>query len=129
MGCELLPAPADALRRVVGQGATMAELLGVGNGMDQLRQARQALPLEQPRDGKPGKIHPTQKPVQLYKWLFQTFAEPGQRVLDTHLGSGSIAIAAHYAGIRLTACEIDADYYAAAVERVERETRQLSLFQ
>ena len=71
-----------------------------------------------------GHIHPTQKPVQLYRWLFQTFVEPGQRVLDTHLGSGSHAIAAHYAGIHLTACEIDPDYFAAASERIARETMQ-----
>jgi site-specific DNA-methyltransferase (adenine-specific) len=72
------------------------------------------------------KIHPTQKPVQLYKWLLANFAKPGQRVLDTHLGSGSHAIAAHYYGVHLTACEIDADYYAAAIARVERETAQLT---
>ena len=75
------------------------------------------------------RIHPTQKPVDLYKWTLANYAKPGMRVLDTHLGSGSIAIACHYAGMHLTACEIDADYYAAAVERVERETQQLSLFQ
>ena len=74
-------------------------------------------------------IHPTQKPVALYRWLLEKYAEPGQRILDTHLGSGSHAIACHYFGAHLTACEIDADYYAAAVERVERETQQLSLFQ
>ena len=70
------------------------------------------------------RIHPTQKPVQLYKWIFATFAEPGQRILDTHLGSGSHAIAAHYAGVHLTACEIDPDYFAAAQERIARETMQ-----
>ena len=75
------------------------------------------------------RIHPTQKPVALYRWLLANYAKPGQRILDTHLGSGSHAIAAHYFGAHLTACEIDADYYAAAVERVERETQQLSLFQ
>jgi site-specific DNA-methyltransferase (adenine-specific) len=73
-----------------------------------------------------GKIHPTQKPVALYKWLFMKYAEKGMRVLDTHLGSGSIAIAAHYAGIHLTASELDEDYFAAACERIERETAQLS---
>jgi len=77
---------------------------------------------------KETRIHPTQKPVALYKWLLAKYAAPGMRILDTHLGSGSIAIACHYAGIHLTACEIDADYYAAAVARIERETRQLSLF-
>lgn len=74
------------------------------------------------------RIHPTQKPVQLYKWLLANYAKPGQRVLDTHLGSGSIAIAAHYAGIHLTACEIDADYYEAAKARIARETSQTELF-
>ena len=77
---------------------------------------------------KEERIHPTQKPVALYRWLLENYAAPGQRVLDTHLGSGSHAIAAHYFGAHLTACEIDADYYAAAVERIQRETRQLSLF-
>ena len=74
------------------------------------------------------KIHPTQKPVKLYKWLLANYAQPGQRVLDTHMGSGSIAIAATYAGIHLTACEIDPDYFAAACRRIERETRQVDMF-
>lgn len=74
------------------------------------------------------KIHPTQKPVALYRWLLERYAKPGQRILDTHLGSGSHAIACHYAGMHLTACEIDADYFAAAQERIARETRQTTLF-
>jgi len=74
------------------------------------------------------RIHPTQKPVKLYDWLLANYAKPGQRVLDTHMGSGSIAIAAHYAGVHLVACEIDADYYAAAMARIERETRQADFF-
>ena len=74
------------------------------------------------------RIHPTQKPVKLYSWLLATYAKPGQRVLDTHLGSGSHAIAAHYAGIHLTACEIDPDYFHAAKARIERETRQTEIF-
>ena len=74
------------------------------------------------------RIHPTQKPVALYKWLFANYAKPGMRVLDTHLGSGSIAIAAHYAGIHLTACEIDPDYFEAAKARISRETSQTELF-
>ena len=75
-----------------------------------------------------GRIHPTQKPVELYAWLLANFAEPGQRILYTHLGSGSHAIAAHYFGAHLTACEIDADYYAAAMARIKRETAQTTLF-
>ena len=73
-------------------------------------------------DEKP--IHPTQKPVKLYKWLLAKYAQPGQRILDTHLGSGSHAIAAHYFGAHLTACEINADYFAAATARIQRETAQ-----
>jgi site-specific DNA-methyltransferase (adenine-specific) len=69
-------------------------------------------------------IHPTQKPVGLYSRLLQDYAAPGMKVLDTHLGSGSSVIAAHYAGIHLTACEIDPEYFAAATARIERETMQ-----
>ena len=75
------------------------------------------------------KIHPTQKPVGLYQRLLLEYAEPGQRILDTHMGSGSIAIACHYFGAYLTATEIDEDYFKAACERIENETRQMDLFQ
>lgn len=81
-----------------------------------------------PQNADADRIHPTQKPVRLYKWLFAKFAQPGQRVLDTHMGSGSIAIAAHYAGIHLTAVEIDPDYFHAAKARIARETSQAELF-
>jgi site-specific DNA-methyltransferase (adenine-specific) len=74
------------------------------------------------------RIHPTQKPVALYRWLLERYAKPGQRILDTHLGSGSHAIAAHYFGAHLTACEIDPDYFMAAMERIKRETAQTTLF-
>jgi len=73
---------------------------------------------------KEERIHPTQKPVALYRWLLSNYAKSGQRILDTHLGSGSHAIAAHYAGVHLTACEIDEEYFAEACARIERETRQ-----
>jgi site-specific DNA-methyltransferase (adenine-specific) len=73
-----------------------------------------------------GKIHPTQKPVALYRWILANYAKEGMKILDTHLGSGSHAIACHYAKMHLTACELDPDYYAAACERIERETRQLT---
>lgn len=75
-----------------------------------------------------GTIHPTQKPVALYRWLLANYAKAGDKILDTHLGSGSSAIACHYAGHHLTACELDADYYKAACERIDRETRQQTLF-
>jgi len=73
------------------------------------------------------KIHPTQKPVALYKWLLQNYAKEGDKILDTHMGSGSIAIACHYMGFNLTACELDEDYYNAACERIKRETAQTEL--
>ena len=76
----------------------------------------------------PGAIHPTQKPVALYDWILRNYAKPGDTILDTHVGSMSIAIACHYAGHHLTACELDADYYAAGCERVMRETQQTTLF-
>lgn len=74
------------------------------------------------------KIHPTQKPVQLYQWLFSNYAEPGQRVLDTHLGSGSSAIAAHYFGVDFVGVELDADYHSQAAMRFNRETAQQDMF-
>ncbi len=75
-----------------------------------------------------GKIHPTQKPVALYDWLLRNYAKPGQRILDTHLGSGSSAIAAHYFGCDFVGCEIDTDYFNAAKERFDRETRQVAMW-
>ena len=76
---------------------------------------------------KEHRIHPTQKPVALYKWLLQNHAKEGDKILDTHMGSGSIAIACHYMGFNLTACELDEDYYNAACERIKRETAQTEL--
>ena len=74
------------------------------------------------------RLHPTQKPVKLYDWILANYAEEGMKILDTHMGSGSSAIACHYAGMHLTACELDADYYKAACERITRETAQTTLF-
>jgi len=79
--------------------------------------------------GSDVRIHPTQKPIKLYQWLLTNYAKPGQRILDTHLGSGSSAIAAHYFGCDFVGCEIDLDYYLAAKERFDRETAQLALFE
>jgi len=73
-------------------------------------------------------IHPTQKPVKLYEWLLTNYAKPGQRVLDTHLGSGSSAIAAHYFGVDFAGCELDKDYFEAAKKRFEQHTAQLAMF-
>jgi len=73
-------------------------------------------------------IHPCEKPVKLYDWLLTNYAESGQKILDTHLGSGSSAIAAHYFGCDFVGIEIDKDYYDAAVKRFDNETRQEALF-
>ena len=72
--------------------------------------------------------HPTQKPVSLYKWILKNYSAETHRVLDTHLGSGSSAIAAHYFGCDFVGCEIDKDYYDAAVNRFNNETAQEALF-
>lgn len=73
-------------------------------------------------------IHPTQKPVALYKWILDKYAKQGDKILDTHLGSGSIAIACHDYGFELTACELDFDYYNKAVERIKNHVAQQKLF-
>jgi len=70
------------------------------------------------------RIHPTQKPVALYKWLLRNYAKPGDKILDTHLGSGSIAIACHDLGFDLTACELDKEYFDKSMERIEKHTAQ-----
>jgi len=74
------------------------------------------------------RIHPTQKPTELYKWLLDKYAQQGNKILDTHLGSGSIAIACHDYGFELTACELDLEYYEKAVERINNHVAQLKLF-
>jgi site-specific DNA-methyltransferase (adenine-specific) len=74
------------------------------------------------------RIHPTQKPVKLYKWLLKNYAQEGDKILDTHLGSGSIAIACHDMKFDLVGCEIDKEYFDNAVERYERHKTQLSIF-
>lgn len=75
------------------------------------------------------RIHPTQKPVSLYKWLLHNYARQGDKILDTHLGSGSIAIACHQMGFDLTGCELDKDYFEAMTARIKRETAQIDIFQ
>jgi site-specific DNA-methyltransferase (adenine-specific) len=77
---------------------------------------------------KNNKFHPTQKPIKLYKWILSKYANEGDKILDTHLGSGSIAIACHDLGFDLTACELDTDYYNAAIKRIEDHKKQLQLF-
>ena len=73
------------------------------------------------------KIHPCEKPVKLYEWLLMNYAKEGDKILDTHLGSGSIAIACHNLGYDLTACELDKEYFEAAMKRLNNHTAQLRI--
>jgi site-specific DNA-methyltransferase (adenine-specific) len=73
-------------------------------------------------------FHPTEKPYKLYKWLLDKYAKPNDKILDTHLGSGSIAIACHDYGFELTACELDREYYDKAIQRIKKHTAQTKLF-
>jgi uncharacterized membrane protein YfcA len=74
------------------------------------------------------RIHKTQKPAILYKWLLKNYAKSGDKILDTHLGSGSIAIACHDLGFDLTGCELDTEYYEKAMKRIKQHQDQLQLF-
>ena len=73
-------------------------------------------------------IHPTEKPIRLYQWLLDNYAEKGDKILDTHLGSGSIAIACHNLGYDLTACELDKEYFDAAMKRINEHKQQIRMF-
>ena len=77
---------------------------------------------------KESRVHPTQKPVALYEWLLTHYAKQGDRILDTHLGSGSSRIAAYNLGFDFVGCEIDEDYFKAQEERFKAHTSQTSLF-
>jgi site-specific DNA-methyltransferase (adenine-specific) len=87
-----------------------------------------------PQNADENRIHPTQKPKSLYQWLLTKYAEPNQKILDTHLGSGSIAIAVDSVNkiekmnLTLTACELDKEYYQTATKRIEEQTTWNSLF-
>jgi site-specific DNA-methyltransferase (adenine-specific) len=76
----------------------------------------------------PNRFHPTEKPIQLYKWLLDNYAKQGDKILDTHLGSGSIAIACHDYGFDLTACELDKEYFDKAMQRINNHVSQQKLF-
>lgn len=84
--------------------------------------------LQQDMKNKEIRIHPTQKPVKLYSWILDNYASSTDKILDTHFGSGSIAIACHYFGCDLTASEIDKDIYDAAMKRIKLCTRQIKMF-
>ena len=83
---------------------------------------------KRPQNADIQRIHPTQKPVALYKWLLDKYAKEGDKILDTHLGSGSIAIACHDYGFDLTACELDKEYFDKAMQRINNHVAQQKLF-
>jgi site-specific DNA-methyltransferase (adenine-specific) len=84
--------------------------------------------LQEDMKNKEFRIHPTQKPAKLYEWLLTNYAQENEKILDTHLGSGSIAIACHNLHFDLTACELDKDYFDAAMKRINNHKKQLRLF-
>jgi len=74
------------------------------------------------------RIHPTEKPIKLYEWILMNYAKEGDKILDTHLGSGSVAIACHNLGFDLTACELDKDYFEASQKRLQQHQSQIRIF-
>jgi len=77
---------------------------------------------------KDGAIHPTQKPVKLYKWLLDRYAEKGWKIFDSHLGSGALGVACDELGFDLVACEIDEEYFQKASKRIDLSRKQMTLF-
>ena len=75
-----------------------------------------------------GRIHPTQKSIKLYEWILTNYAKPGQKIFDSHMGSGSSAIACNNLGFEFVGCELDADYFNAACKRIEHHASQERLF-
>jgi site-specific DNA-methyltransferase (adenine-specific) len=104
---------------------SMAELAYLSEGLSTVSKIFEYAPQGKPDDPR---IHPTQKPVQLYKWLLQNYAKDGDTILDTHFGSLSIGIACHDLKFDLTAIELDKDYYEQAKQRLINHQRQLTLF-
>ena len=84
--------------------------------------------LQHDMKNKEVRIHPTQKPVKLYEWLLMNYAKEGDKILDTHLGSGSIALACHNLGFELTACELDKEYFDASIKRIKDHVSQTRMF-
>jgi site-specific DNA-methyltransferase (adenine-specific) len=103
---------------------SMAELASLSSGLSTISKIINLAPQGSEQDPR---VHPTQKPVKLYKWLLKNYAKPGDKILDTHLGSGSIAIACHYAGYELTACELDKDYFEKSIKRIQEQTAQIQI--
>jgi len=111
-------------KQTIGENFTMSmcEIASLSEGLGTVSKWVEMRPQD------PHRIHPTQKPVKLYDWILSNYAKEGDRILDTHLGSGSSAIAAHYGGFDFVGMELDEDYYKAACERFDRETAQHDMF-
>jgi site-specific DNA-methyltransferase (adenine-specific) len=109
----------------IRQGLDFAESEYAWASFDQVARTFRMVPTNM--DG--GKIHPTQKPVAIYKWLLSRYAKLGDKILDTHGGSGSICIACHDLGFDLDWIELDADYYEAACKRYAEHASQGTLFE
>ena len=104
---------------------SMAEIAALSSGLSSLSKVIEIAPQGTTSDPR---IHPTQKPVDLYKWLLKNYAKPGQTIFDSHVGSGSIRIACHDLGFNFTGCEIDKDYWEAQEARYQTHAAQGRLF-
>jgi site-specific DNA-methyltransferase (adenine-specific) len=104
---------------------SMAEIASISDGLGTTSKIFEYAPQGKKDDPR---IHPTQKPAALYKWILDKYAKEGDKILDTHLGSGSIAIACHDYGFELTACELDKEYFDKAIQRINNHTSQQKLF-
>lgn len=111
----------------ISEGFTMsqAEIAAISEGLGTTSKFFKHMP--QGTKGDP-RIHPTQKPVALYAWIFSRYAKRGEKILDTHLGSGSSRIAAYDAGLDFVGCEIDKDYFKAQEERFAAHAAQLTMW-
>lgn len=111
----------------ISEGFTMsqAEIAAISEGLGTTSKIFKHMP--QGTKGDP-RIHPTQKPVALYAWIFSRYAKPGDKILDTHLGSGSSRIAAYDAGLDFVGCEIDKDYFKAQEARFAAHAAQLTIW-
>lgn len=104
---------------------SMAEIAYLSSGLGTVSKIFKFAPQGTKDDPR---IHPTQKPIALYRWLFRKYAKQGDKILDTHLGSGSSRIAAYDAGLDFVGCEIDKEYFDKQEERFEKHTSQMNLF-
>jgi site-specific DNA-methyltransferase (adenine-specific) len=101
---------------------SMCEIASLSKGLGTIAKVVEITPMRQDR------IHPTQKPVALYKWLLKNYAKPGDKIFDSHVGSGSIRIACHDMGFDFEGCEIDKDYWEAQEKRYQQHISQMELF-